>query len=153
MKSICALSVCSTSSIAYLAYVCSPEPPLGSLQSFFQIATTLRCGLRIPRGPSCGTSAENRALIVCCCNPTQWHRAQIKGCWAECALCTHTHKAYALQRACRARQASASLWFELSQKVKITCSTLCTSIPVLLTPVCCSNGHKITYYSCKPWAW
>lgn len=105
-----------------------------------RIATTLRCGLRIPRGPSCGTSAENRVFIVRCCNPTQWHRAQIKGCWAECALCVHTHKQCALQRTYRARQASGSLQFRLSWKVKITGSTQCTSTPVLHSSVCSLNG-------------
>lgn len=46
----------------------------------------------MPRSPSCGTSAENRALVVCCCNPTQWQGAQIKGCGAARPLCGHKHK-------------------------------------------------------------
>lgn len=57
------------------------------------------CALSMPRGPSCGTSAENRAPIVCCCNPTQWHRAQIKGCGAAPSLCRHKYKQWATTKA------------------------------------------------------
>lgn len=49
----------------------------------------------MPRSPSCGTSAENRALVVCCCNPTQWRGAQIKGCGAARPLCGHIRKQWA----------------------------------------------------------
>ena len=34
--------------------------------------------LSMLRGPSCGTSVENRDSIVCCCNVTQGQKAQIK---------------------------------------------------------------------------
>lgn len=36
--------------------------------------------------------SENRALIVCCCNSTQWLRAQIKGWGAARSLCGHKYK-------------------------------------------------------------
>lgn len=115
------------------------RPTSGKSAVFLRIATPLRCGLRIPRGPSCGTPVENRALIVRCCNPTQWHRAQIKGCWAECALCMLAHKQYALQRTRRARQ------FTLVSPVMGSKDHLQYSVtitPVLLTPVCSFNGFK-----------
>lgn len=54
----------------------------GKSAVFLMITKRLSCALSMPRGPSCGTSAENRALIVCRCNPTQWQGAQIKGCGA-----------------------------------------------------------------------
>lgn len=60
------------------------------------IGIRLRCGLSMPRGPSCGTSAENRAPIVCGCNPTQWLRLKAA---VPRGLCGQKYKQWATTKA------------------------------------------------------
>lgn len=105
----------------------------------------------MPRGPSCGTSAENRALIVCRCNPTQWHRAQIKGCRAAN---THTHNQtvghYRDHAGPVAPPPPTSAYVTVESKDSLYVAILYTSFRTCIkiqgelhtcaTSVCCSNG-------------
>lgn len=152
MKSICALSVCSTCSIAYLVYVWLLDLPLGSLQSFLGSPQHWDVDWEYPEVPAVAPQWRTEHSLFAAVTQHSGIELRLKAAEQSApSACTHINSAYYKEHAGPDRPPVHSSFHCHGKSRPLAVHRVLLHLFSLLLSAAVMAIRAITCPRCKPW--